>query len=64
MSTHSADRNYSNYSAAELRQAAQRISEDLARGMEMAGDGGLRPEAVERDQDLQKWMRNEATRRT
>lgn len=63
MSTHSADRDYSNYSASELRQAAQRISEDLARGMEMAGEGGLRPEAVERDQDLQTWMRNEAGRR-
>ncbi|MFF2511693.1 hypothetical protein [Streptomyces sp. NPDC058086] len=63
MSTHHADRDYSNYSADQLRQAAQRISTDLARGQAMAGDGGLRPESVERQQDLQQWMRNEASRR-
>lgn len=64
MSTHHTGRDYSNYSADQLRQAAQRISEDLARGQEMAGAGGLRPEAVERQQDLQTWMRNEAARRS
>ncbi|MFJ9474707.1 hypothetical protein ACIRRI_06785 [Streptomyces mirabilis] len=63
MSTHHSDRDYSNHSASQLREAAQRISSDLARAQEMAGDGGLRPEGVERQQDLQQWMRNEASRR-
>jgi putative N-acetylmannosamine-6-phosphate epimerase len=63
MTTHHTRRDYSDYSAAELRQAAQRISADLARAQEMAGAGGIRPEAVEEQQDLQKWMRNEAGRR-
>ncbi|WP_328657910.1 hypothetical protein [Streptomyces sp. NBC_00334] len=64
MSTHHTGRDYSDYSADQLREAAQRISTDLARGMEMAGSGGIRPEAVEADQDLQKWMRTEAARRS
>lgn len=64
MSTHHAGRDYSDYSADQLREAARRISEDNARGQEMAGSGGIRPEALERDQDLQAWMRNEATRRS
>jgi hypothetical protein len=64
MSTHHTRRDYSNHNADQLRQAAQRVSEDLARGQEMAGEGGLRPEAVEQQQDLQQWMRNEAARRS
>jgi hypothetical protein len=64
MSTHHSDRDYSDYSASQLREAAQRISSDLARAQEMAGDGGLRQEGVERQQDLQQWMRNEASRRS
>lgn len=63
MSTHNERRNYDNFTADELRQAAQRISRDLARGVEMAGGGGLNPRGVESQQDLQKWMRNEAARR-
>jgi ATP-dependent protease ClpP protease subunit len=63
MSTHHTGRDYSGYSADQLRQAAQRISSDNARALEMAGEGGIRQEAVERDQDLQKWMRAEAARR-
>lgn len=64
MSTHHTGRDYSNYTASELKQAAQRISSDLARAQEMAGAGGLRPEGVQEQQDLQKWMRNEAARRS
>ncbi|MPY37271.1 hypothetical protein FNH09_40520 [Streptomyces adustus] len=63
MTTHHSGRDYSGYSADQLREAARRISVDLAREQEMAGAGGVRPEGIERQQDLQKWMRNEAARR-
>ncbi|MET8169306.1 hypothetical protein ABZT34_34495 [Streptomyces sp. NPDC005329] len=63
MGDHYPGRNYDSYSADQLRAAAREINTDLARAEEMAGDGGLRAGAVESQQDLQRWMRNEATRR-
>jgi hypothetical protein len=60
---HYPGRNYDSYSADQLRDAARQINTDLVRAEEMAGAGGLRAGAIEQQQDLQQWMRNEAARR-
>jgi hypothetical protein len=64
MGDHYPGRNYDDYTADQLRAAARQINTDLIRAQEMAGDGGLRVGAIEQQQDLQRWMRNEAARRT
>jgi len=61
MTTHHPGRDYSNYTADDLKTAAQRISTDLARGASMAN---LRPEGVQEQQDLRTWMLREAQRRS
>lgn len=60
MSTFQPGDDYSDFTPDQLRQAAQRVSTDLATD---ATIGELRPEYVESQQDLKTYLVNEAARR-
>jgi len=60
MDTYRPNDDYSQFSADQLRQAAQRVKTDMAI---TATIGKVRPEAVEKSQDLETFLLREAARR-